>query len=665
MSIFSAFNRASHGLFRLLGGPAGSYCRLETADDPFSLVADDGSLIGAFAVLGTLSAPGDRPPALAGVLAEKTRVLLERPGHSIQLVFEYDPGGAAPEVAENLRPARATAEASGLALGRVIDGWSETLSGRCGAESLTAVLWTRPSLLPELERRRAARETLSGLPPLVGGSQTEGRAMAALRGGHHGAMEALGRAFSAAGLSAVALGAHDLVRRIQAGLCPSLAPPGARPLLPGDPRPLLFPEAGADPLAAALLPSLAGQIFPGEARIVDRSLVLVGQRLHAPFLMALPPRSPRPFAELFRALSAARPGDPLRMCLSLTPDGLGGLGLRGALARILGFSSGGNRALSSALAALRRLSEGGETIVGLSMAFDTFADLGDHAGPEEAQKALRRRLARLAREISGWGQGRVQEVWGDPLLGLCASLPALMPHGGPAPRAAAPLSAAWSFLPVRPASPWASGPLVLRTPDGKIMPFAPSSSVQSAWIDLGLAPMGGGKSVLLNTLNLAFCLQGGLARLPWVSIIDVGPSSSGLISLLRNALPPRLRHLAVHHRLKLDPSQAVNPFDTPAGPEGAPAVAPLVPGQLPVPPGHAPGPGRPALRGRGDPAAGRAGRLRRALGQAQADRPRGRPRPPGPGPLAGLPTGRPLQLVGAGGLPLPAGPAPRGRPGPE
>jgi intracellular multiplication protein IcmB len=77
--------------------------------------------------------------------------------------------------------------------------------------------------------------------------------------------------------------------------------------------------------------------------------------------------------------------------------------------------------------------------------------------------------------------------------------------------------------------------------------------------------MGGGKSVLLNTINLAFCLQAGLARLPWISIIDVGPSSSGLISLIKNALPSGLKHLAVHHRLKMDPSEAVNPFDTPLG----------------------------------------------------------------------------------------------------
>ena len=74
--------------------------------------------------------------------------------------------------------------------------------------------------------------------------------------------------------------------------------------------------------------------------------------------------------------------------------------------------------------------------------------------------------------------------------------------------------------PLRSASPWKEGSLLFRTQDGKIMPFAPNSSEQAAWIDLGVAPMGGGKSVFLNAMNFAFVTQAGLSRLPWLSIVD-------------------------------------------------------------------------------------------------------------------------------------------------
>lgn len=107
--------------------------------------------------------------------------------------------------------------------------------------------------------------------------------------------------------------------------------------------------------------------------------------------------------------------------------------------------------------------------------------------------------------------------------------------------------------------------MLLRTPDGKLMPYAHNSSLQTSWVELGVAPMGGGKSVHMNTSNFAFLLQAGLARLPWLSIIDIGPSSKGLIVLLQQMLPPERRHLAAYHRLRMEPDYSINPFDTPLG----------------------------------------------------------------------------------------------------
>ena len=54
-------------------------------------------------------------------------------------------------------------------------------------------------------------------------------------------------------------------------------------------------------------------------------------------------------------------------------------------------------------------------------------------------------------------------------------------------------------------------------------------------------------------------------RLPRIAIIDIGPSSSGLISLLREALPPAQRHYVAYHRLRMTPEYSVNPFDTQLG----------------------------------------------------------------------------------------------------
>src|SRR5690606_18854325 len=104
-----------------------------------------------------------------------------------------------------------------------------------------------------------------------------------------------------------------------------------------------------------------------------------------------------------------------------------------------------------------------------------------------------------------------------------------------------------TMLPItRPASIWNTGAFLLRTPDGKLWPCQPGSSLQTTWIDLIYARPGSGKSVLSNSLNLALCLSAGIQRLPHIAIIDIGPSSSGLISLLREALPIGQRHLVAY-----------------------------------------------------------------------------------------------------------------------
>ena len=107
----------------------------------------------------------------------------------------------------------------------------------------------------------------------------------------------------------------------------------------------------------------------------------------------------------------------------------------------------------------------------------------------------------------------------------------------------APLSGALYMLPLfRPSSPWKEGALLFRSPDGKILPYQPGSPMQTTWIDILYARPGSGKSVLSNAINLALCTAAGNTHLPYIGIIDIGPSSSGLISLLREALPENRRH---------------------------------------------------------------------------------------------------------------------------
>jgi intracellular multiplication protein IcmB len=74
----------------------------------------------------------------------------------------------------------------------------------------------------------------------------------------------------------------------------------------------------------------------------------------------------------------------------------------------------------------------------------------------------------------------------------------------------------------------------------------------------------------MNALNFASAISPNLAGgkdaiLPRISIIDIGYSSSGLVSLLQESLPAHRRHEVVFRRLRMDRSNSINVFDTQLG----------------------------------------------------------------------------------------------------
>ena len=185
--------------------------------------------------------------------------------------------------------------------------------------------------------------------------------------------------------------------------------------------------------------------------------------------------------------------------------------------------------------------------------------------PEDGEDALRRRLSRLQQLAEGWGETVFTPLVGDPLESLAASVPGFC-CGATAEPALAPLTEALRLLPAgRPAPLSNSGTgHLFRSIDGKPMPFSWEDG-EDYGFELIYGVPGRGKSVLMNSLGLAFTLQGGQARLPLSATIDIGPSSAGLISLIREALPPERRHEAGWFALRMTREHTINPCDTQLG----------------------------------------------------------------------------------------------------
>ena len=482
----------------------------------------------------------------AGTRALTSR-FLER-GHALHVVLERAPDEAGLAVAAAGDRLRRQAARLGLDLDDLIAERNRRLAPLLAAETALAACWTRPSALApaqqKRERRGAALRLKDWLPGLSE-SQCPDAAWDGLAPRHDAFCGAFAALLADAGIAAERLDGGAAVRAMRILLNgPDSTAPDWRPATPAD-------AGGACP------PPLAPQLLVrNPAR--EGSALRVGSRLYAPVDMTLGPRRARPFSELMDRVADA--GLPFRFSVLIEGGGLAGP--RPAAARLassfLAFGSDDSAAVRNAMTGLHALRADAAAIVRLR--------LGLLAWTAEGPDVLRQRAARLQQIAEGWGETSFSPLTGDPLEAFAASVPGFA-CGATAPAAAAPLSESLRLLPVgRPAPParLEAANHLFRSPDGKLLPFSYEEG-EDYGFELIYGIPGRGKSVLMNSLTLAHALQSGHDRLPLAAVVDVGPSSAGLISLLREALPKDRRREAGWFRLRMSRDCAINPFDTQLG----------------------------------------------------------------------------------------------------
>ena len=113
--------------------------------------------------------------------------------------------------------------------------------------------------------------------------------------------------------------------------------------------------------------------------------------------------------------------------------------------------------------------------------------------------------------------------------------------------------------------PWTNGIPLTNVSDNMVSYFQPNSLLQNTSTTLIFAKPGSGKSMLMNTLAAATCFSPEFKELPHIGIIDIGPSSWGLIKMLQNILPREKQYLVQYHRMQMTEEFCVNPFDTQLG----------------------------------------------------------------------------------------------------
>lgn len=538
------------------------YCDLETVDSKSVLVSRKGSLITLVRISGIkrlIGAQNYYSQVIDGMTSALSS-MFEDKGHSMQVIFEVDHDRTADQLAAIQSPSEETAKRLGMDLDDLFKARIEVMKQWTAAESCYVALWTNPEALSKTEikeEKKLAAGQLSGkISSFVG--QNPLAAVALLRNRHSSFVDTVRSELASVDIMSDVLDSREALRTLRGTLDPAVTGKDWSPSIPGD---RIYPSQRQDKAGHEnwdiLWPKLGSQVVPRDANIVEPNVVEIGDRIYAPVYLELFPRRPEFFSELFARTTEKHL--PWRISFLMEGSGLTPFSFKASIAGIIGFASSGNAMIKKAFQDLTAFqNEAGDTIVQARITACTWA-------PKENRGLLAKRVSDLTRSLQAWGTCEVSEVTGDPIAGVASSLP-MFTQGSVGTKTAAPMDEFLGMMPwMRPSSPWQEGAVTFRSPDGKLMPYQPYSSLQTTWINLVFARPGSGKSVLMNLCNLALVLAPGQTRLPRISIIDIGPSSGGLISLIKESLPTQQRHLVVHRRLRMVENDSINPFDTQLG----------------------------------------------------------------------------------------------------
>lgn len=505
-------------------------------------------------------------------LAEQQRIelqgLLEERGHAIVGWYISDPERSGIEIDRlSLDGCRSIARQIGADLTDVIGERRRRWPNVMRWEATYYVLWTRPSVLTREDRKQVAeeRKALAAQFPRVGDSQRFAVRSDIMAARHESFISRVQTTMQGFDISCEFLNPHHALQVAREAIYRETAGSAWKPTLLGDRVMPRLPDDLDNPKPhpqGLLWPAIRDQIFNADAETKGGQLVTVGDYTYAPVDMAIGPEDPRPFAELSSVLGRKRL--PWRSAMILEGGGRAAFGFKEAGAGFLAMFPG-NGDIRRAFATLKHeRQKNNHNSVRMRMTATTWAPIGEDA-------KLRRQASDLAQAIDAWGNSKTTRISGDPLEAAMGSVPALS-LGSTATSSLALVGDAFAMMPwARSASPWQRGSILFRKPDGSIWPYDPTGGgLRPSVVDIIVAPPGGGKSVLANTILLGLILSSAAisshgTKLPFIGKLDIGPSSRGLIEMLRNALGPERQHEAVYVKMQAIPGFEVNVFDTQVG----------------------------------------------------------------------------------------------------
>lgn len=545
------------------------YCFLETAKSSTTMVGKDGSFINIFLIHGSKKyVGGEEILELQNKLGSSLQDSFKKEGHQLQFVFTRDVDRIKSELKRSLNPYWNASRNLGLNLDDIFESKINHLSNFCSYESCYMVAISRPSLIAMQlkDEREESFKKSKDMPPAFD-AQNLFNDYEALENKHNAFINSLENTFRISNINYSILEVRRSIREVRKLMHNDLTGEDWTPFLPGatnlnkigesrnqipmrDEKSLRRPE---NDISDLLWPSLSEQVFPADFSIEENQIVKIDDKYIASMYVDLPPQHTVPFSNLLNSIEREI---PFQISLSIEGGAISKSSMKILAAAILSFSNATNKLIKDALSELRDMELHGNSIVKMKINAITWA---------KNKKDLNLRKQTVMKSISSWGSINVKLSDNDPVENVLSTMPGIMASQSGTPFLA-PIRDIISLLPLtRQSHVWETGAVTFRTVDGKVFPYQPGSSEQTTWNDIIFAIPGSGKSVLMNSNNLAAVITPGSEELPLIGILDIGPSSSGLIQLIKDALPDNKKHLAIYERLQNTEEFAINVFDTQLG----------------------------------------------------------------------------------------------------
>lgn len=542
-------------------------CNINSLEDTYTAVTEDGFYLSAYQIEGAKSFMGDDGhEAYINQSEKRLTTLLGQPGRQIQIVFlNGDEEFAKHELSNALKPRRKAAKTLRMeGMDELIDEQENAMRPHVGYERAYLVVSTSLAALNKHEQKKiiGAREKANNIISTGEFSQAPKKAYPKLRGAHDSFCSKLVSALEATVLINK-LSISNLCRDldIQITLNPKsnfklqtiddarkgVAPPRmqAKKSVPSD-------------TSMINTPAIPFQLFRESPKDVleDGTLLRYSSKVFAPMQVECWQQTPTSFSEFFSSVDRTI---PYRLSFTFQTGQAAikaWIRSRYRLVRLARLFNSDTQAQVSAGKLLYDFThpQNGKEMTAMKGHF-SICTWGNNV--EEAQ--YRKRIIYDA--LQTWGGILPTEYPDDPVKLWIETMPGLSRKPVSIP-SAVPLQNALAILPVtRPASFYKSGSMVMLGDGGKILNFEMAAEEQLTWNNILSASPGSGKSVLLMALIEALGLKVGNSILPRTVILDIGHNSKGLIDMFAETLPKDLKDTVRHFHWQNDSRFRVNPFD--------------------------------------------------------------------------------------------------------